>query len=161
MKLNIGCGEFYVEGWTNVDITREEGGPQPDVIAYAHDLPFEDGSASHVYAGHLLEHVELSDVKSILREFRRVLSDTGELMLTGPDLDRAVVGWPELLDELRYGAQRWHGDTHYWESTEAKVLELLEEDGWKAAPVPITQVPSIWPLASQIGWQYAIKAQIV
>lgn len=161
MKVNLGCGEFYAEGWTNVDRTEEEDGPQPDVIASATDLPFPDGSVSQLYAGHVLEHVALETVPDILAEIKRVLSPEGMLMIVGPDIDRARESYPEAVEGILHGDCRWEGDEHLWESRESTVVDLLNEGGWFALPIPITDVKPEWPVTSRIGWQFAILAQPV
>lgn len=159
MKLNIGCGEYYAQGWTNVDRTKIPEGPQPDVIAFAHDLPFRKSAATHIYAGHVLEHIELADVPATLDEFKRVLRKAGQLMVVGPDLDRALQSFPDAVEDIRHGGSRWEGDTHYWESTEAKTVQLLQDGGWNTEIIPIEDVDwELWPLTSKIGWQFAILA---
>lgn len=159
MKLNIGCGDFYAQGWTNVDQVKIDGGPQPDVIASAEKLPFRKSSTTHVYAGHVLEHIALEDIPAVLKEFDRVLRKAGLLMLVGPDLDRALQSYPGMVDAIRNGGCRWEGDKHLWESTETKTLEILRENGWTVTAIPIEDVDEdVWPVVSKIGWQFAILA---
>lgn len=159
MKLNVGCGDFYAQGWTNIDITKVDGGPQPDVVAPADKLPFRKSSATHVYAGHVLEHIALEDIPAVLAEFDRVLRKTGQLMIVGPDLDRALQSFPEVVNDIRYGGSRWEGDKHLWESTEAKTIELLQTAGYTVESIPIEYVDeSVWPVTSKIGWQFALLA---
>ncbi len=74
MKLNLGCGRDIREGWTNVD---RFPGPGVDVVADLDDLPFPDGSAEHVYASHVLEHVV--DFAATWQEIHRVLAVGGTL----------------------------------------------------------------------------------
>lgn len=159
MKLNIGCGEYYADGWTNVDMTKVDGGPQPDVVAPAHDLPFRKSSATQVYAGHVLEHIALEDVPAVLDEFKRVLRKNGQLLVVGPDLDRALASFPEEVETIRHGGNRWEGDKHLWESTETQTVELLHTAGWDTTTIPIADVDlDVWPVTSLIGWQFAILA---
>lgn len=157
--INVGCGEFSAEGYVNVDITSEEGGPQPDIIASALDLPFTKDSAERIYAGHVLEHLAYEDVPKALKEFERVLKKDGILMVVGPDADRARVSYPELLHGILHGDSRWPGDTHLWPSTESTTLALLIAAGWSAVPIPVTSpMLNDWPLVSDVGWQFAIAA---
>lgn len=159
MKVNIGCGEFYAQGWTNVDRTKVEGGPQPDIVASADDLPFEDGDVEYLYAGHVLEHIDIKGIPAILAEFARVLSEDGTLLVVGPDLDRARESHPEAVEGILHGDCRWEGDEHLWESRESTMLDLLEASGWATHPLPIEKVDdTFWPLTSKIGWQFAILA---
>lgn len=157
--INVGCGDFRAEGYVNIDITSVEGGPQPDIVASALDLPFTKGSVERIYAGHVLEHLAYEDVSKALAEFKRVLKKDGLLMVVGPDADRARTQFPEMLDKILYGDSRWPGDTHLWPSTESATLNLILAAGWSAMPIPITS-PALndWPLVSDIGWQFAIAA---
>jgi predicted SAM-dependent methyltransferase len=159
LKVNIGCGEFYADGWINVDRTKEDGGPQPDILASAENLPFEDRSVDFLYAGHVLEHVAISNIPAVLDEFSRVLDSDGTLLIVGPDLDKARKSYPEAVYGILHGDCRWEGDEHLWESRESTVENLLEDAGWSTQPVAIEEVDdSFWPLTSKIGWQFAIFA---
>lgn len=56
MRLNLGCGDFKIDGWVNVD---KYGHFDPDVV---HDLeqfpwPFDDSAAEEVLLNHVLEHL--------------------------------------------------------------------------------------------------------
>lgn len=56
MRLNLGCGDFKIDGWVNVDKYEHFGA---DVV---HDLeqfpwPFNDDAAEEVLLNHVLEHL--------------------------------------------------------------------------------------------------------
>lgn len=158
MRLNIGCGDFKADGWVNVD---RHPSVEPDVLAdVVEGLPFTDGSAELVYAGHVLEHLWLDDVPIALKEISRVLAADGTLMVVGPDSVRARDGgWPpEVLDGILHGKGRWPGDEHRWDSHEAVTVQLLRDAGWTAEPLNVAEVPPPWPVTSRIGWQFAIRA---
>lgn len=158
MRLNLGCGEYRAEGWTNVD-RRDHDGPRPDIVASILQLPFEDGSAERVYCGHVLEHLDYEqELPTALAEVRRVLADDGELMVVGPDIERARASYPEAIPDIENGAGRWPGDAHLWIPTEATTLDVLTEAGFTAWPQAIEAVPASWPVVSRIGWQFAIEA---
>lgn len=157
--INVGCGEFRADGWINIDMTSEDGGPQPDIQASADDLPFEDKSVHRIYAGHVLEHISLDAVPEVLKEFKRVLADDGILAIVGPDLTRAEESFPDEIDNIKYGADRWAGDVHLWDSRESTMLSILLENGWAVEAVPIeSDALNDWPVASRIGWQFAVMA---
>lgn len=156
MKLNLGCGAYPASGWVNVDL--HDDGPQPDVIADLADLPFDDGSAEAVYAGHVFEHIALADVPAVLTEIDRVLAADGVLMVVGPDLDRAEADFLDAVPDILPGEIGKPGEAHLWGSREPLMRRLLTDNGWRAEPLPIVEVPSTWPVVSRIGWQFAIKA---
>ena len=158
MRLNLGCGAYPADGWVNVDL--RDDGPKPDVVADLADLPFDDGSADAVYAGHVFEHVGLEDIPAALQEIDRVLVSDGVLMIVGPDLARAETSYPEAIPDIVPGDPNPDrpGEAHLWESRESLMLQILTDNGWTAKPLPIMAVPYPWPVVSRIGWQFAIEA---
>ncbi len=70
MKLNLGCGNDYREGWTNLDFNR---GVKADVYAdLCTELPFGDGSFSEILLDNVLEHVKRDNYFSFLDELHRI-----------------------------------------------------------------------------------------
>lgn len=75
IKLNLGCGHDFKEGYINVD--------HPDAYVFHnnyeieyHDLsefpwPWDDGEAEHIYMKEILEH--LPDPVRVMKECKRVL----------------------------------------------------------------------------------------
>ena len=67
MKINLGSGQRPIAGFVNVDALPDA--PGVNVVADISDvLPFEDGSASLIYAAHILEHFPHDHVPTMLRE---------------------------------------------------------------------------------------------
>ena len=65
MRVNLGCGQAYMEGWTNVDAS-------PDVKAdiYMEAAQFLRQYADEIdeiYMGHVLEHIMPGDALVTLR----------------------------------------------------------------------------------------------
>ena len=86
MKINLGSGQRPIAGFVNVDALPDA--PGVNVVADISDvLPFENGSASLIYAAHILEHFPHEHVPTMLKEWRRVLRDGGQLLVAVPDLD--------------------------------------------------------------------------
>jgi predicted SAM-dependent methyltransferase len=81
--LNLGCGDELMPGAVNVDL-REDC--NADVIADVRSLPYEDGSASHVFAHDLLEHFSKFETEDLLAEWHRVLAPGGTLSVKMPNL---------------------------------------------------------------------------
>jgi SAM-dependent methyltransferase len=80
--LDVGCGA-HKQVADAVGVDREPG-PGVDVVAdLQHGLPFEDDSADHAFAVHVLEH--LDDLLGAMRELHRVLRPTGVLHVLTPD----------------------------------------------------------------------------
>ena len=68
MKLNLGCNDFKLKGFINIDIDPRVN---PDVVADVCKLPYEDNSVEEIYAGHVLEHIPM--YIDALKEWHRVL----------------------------------------------------------------------------------------
>lgn len=158
LQINVGCGEFRADGWVNVDMTNEDGGPQPDIVASALDLPFADGTVDRLYAGHVLEHLTPEDVVLALKEFQRVIGTDGKAMIVLPDLDVAEAKYDaDLIDAIRYGGDRWAGDKHLWESRPSNFAPMLVEAGLPDATLVsiASLVGTDWPVTAYVDWQYA------
>lgn len=160
MKLNLGCGEHHADGWVNVDGFE---GSRADVITDIRTLPFTDGSASHIYAGHVLEHVHPDALPDVLREIRRVLAPDGQLCIVGPDCDRIDRDKDSALYAMAAEGHDGLGINpyapHLWSCTEALILAYLGECFPDATPIPVADVPECWPVVCRTeAWQCAILA---
>ncbi len=126
LRLNLGCGLQTPEGWINVDgswnarlakhpflrrlltsmhfIAKDKSEIPWSSKILIHDirkpLPFSDGSASAIYASHVLEHLYLEEAQRLIREAFRVLGPGGILRVVVPDLHAIV---QEYLGERPFG----------------------------------------------------------
>lgn len=164
MKLNLGPGPYYEKGWVNVEVCKEF---KADV--YLEDpmvLPFDNESASLVYAGHVLEHIEWERVPTYLDEIYRVLSPQGTLLIVGPDMWRGLELWKKgkletgLSELLEWESlPGWEAPRHFWNCSEKRVTLLMDKEKWVITPVDITSNKlDSWPVVSRIGWQMALLA---
>ena len=153
IHLNVGCGEFTAPGWVNMDLHNKPP-RRPDMLGSILAIPLDDNTCSHVYAGHIFEHIEEEFIWMALSEVKRVLYPGGQLMIVGPDMDRTQKRMKTIRSAIVGGGHRWPGDAHQWVATEAKMLSHL--DGWDTTPIPIREVPPPWPVVSRIFWQFAI-----
>lgn len=81
MKLNLGCGWKYFEGWINCDLYADKVDVRCDVRA----LPFDDNSADEAVFSHCIEHVTREEGLKSLREIHRVLRPGGIVAVETPD----------------------------------------------------------------------------
>lgn len=163
MRVNLGCGDRYADGWHNVD---HQGCPhrKDETVDVCGPLPWT--GITHAYAGHLLEHLYVGQVLSLLRRLRVCMAPDGELMIVGPDVliaqGMAVAGTLDVtLESLTQGARRWTGDEHRWHCTTYDVEELCRSAGWtQVRRVGIQNVPDMWPVADRgPRWQCAVSAR--
>ena len=88
-KLHLGCGTKPIVGWVNVDILPGRGEVQDD-ITKLDTIP--DGSASIIYASHVLEHTSRHTWKAVLALWFRKLQPGGTLRIAVPDF-AAATAW--------------------------------------------------------------------
>lgn len=89
LKLHVGCGQGHLPGWVNIDVH-----PAPLALNVLAGLPFGDGSASHVFVSHLLEHLYFPrDVQPFLAELRRVLAPGGRVRIVVPDVEQCIAAY--------------------------------------------------------------------
>lgn len=169
VKLNLGCGDRYADGWTNVDFGSPHRKDQE--VDLTGPLPWESGSVTHVYLGHVLEHLTLQQCSGLLSQLLPCMDPAGALaMIVGPDVPLAKQMIAEgtfdftyhSLDSLRYGAGRWAGDVHQWECSASAIVDLCRDAGWPVVTdIGIKLVDSFWPVADRVPqWQCAVRAYV-
>lgn len=85
MKLHLGCGKKYIEGYVHIDTIPYD---HIDHVASIESLPFiEDNSADIIYACHVLEHFKRKQTLSVLKEWYRVIKPGGVLRVSVPDFE--------------------------------------------------------------------------
>jgi len=118
-KLQLGCFDQALDGWTNTDVTphlfvarvpglasmlwrmglmaalrydqhRQGIFRRVRYMNVTKRFPFRDSSFAFVYTSHMLEHLAPSDAEFCLREVNRVLRPGGVLRILVPDLDDLV-----------------------------------------------------------------------
>lgn len=82
MKLNLGCGSDYREGWMNVD----QGTCKCDVThnLFKFPWPFEDNSTEFILLSHMMEHFPKDSFIDVAREMYRVCKDGAEIEIISP-----------------------------------------------------------------------------
>lgn len=91
MKLNIGCGDRVIPGWTNVDQRGFEGVEICDI----RKLSEMYNDAEIIYASHILEYFDEREVSDILKDWYSVLVPGGILRLAVPNLEALIVVYRE------------------------------------------------------------------
>ncbi len=167
MKLNLGCGNHYAPGWTNVDIERNDE-VKPDIQGNLMDLPDEIQGVTHVYLGHVLEHLPLGTIAPALSKLWERCVPGVKIVVVGPDcdrarqLDRAGSLYGITLQDVVYGAGRWKNDVHLWECTPGRLERILTRSGVQSVRhVDITSDElAEFPVTSRVNWQCAMLASL-
>jgi predicted SAM-dependent methyltransferase len=116
MKLHIGSGKKYLEGWVNLDILTEN---KVDIIDDASKLSkIEDDSCDIIYASHILEHFGRHDYFKVLQVWYSKIKKDGILRIAVPDFESVVGYYNETKDikkliGLVSGGQKNSYDYHF------------------------------------------------
>ncbi len=98
LKLHLGAGPHYLEGWRNHD--RDVDLRKP--------LPWVDGAAEFIFCEHTIEHLTTPEGVRLIEECFRVLAPGGVLRLSFPDVARIwALGASDIT--RRVDAQRERG----------------------------------------------------
>lgn len=85
MKLHLGCGKRFIEGFIHIDAVEY---PHIDHVCSIDQLSFLPDETCHlIYACHVLEHFKRREVARVLAEWNRVLKPGGVLRLSVPDFE--------------------------------------------------------------------------
>ena len=175
LKLNLGSGPHREPGWLNVDVHRacycesclQDG---PDLVCDIRKLPFEDGCASRVMLGHVLEHLPEDDVVPFLGEVKRFLAPGGKVCIVGPCFDKATAlveaGDPcDMRPAIWPGSnsfenEKYPGEGHQWYPTTDAHLAMVSKVFPIFSEVHLDDVPGEWPFVRFLYWQFAILAEV-
>ena len=167
MRLHLGCGTDYRDGWVNVDANPRA---RADLHCDIESLPaIRDASAQVVEACHVFEHLTLTQARVALREWRRVLRVGGELFLELPDLEACIrilgqASDPHGIDFGMIGIYGWPPDIdregvpqmHKWGWTRATLAQELRRAGFDDVTFP--EVTQTWRPATRLGRDMRVRA---
>lgn len=88
IKLHLGCGETYLEGWINIDAPQAEGGHsgfKVDSVADISALEYPPGTVDEILMNAVFEHFQRHEALRILRNFYGWLKDGGKATIVVPD----------------------------------------------------------------------------
>ena len=155
VRLNLGVHLWPRAGWINID--RYHHAPYVDLYCDVAALPFRDGIAHDIYAGHIIEHFPPEQAPALLREWWRVLAPGGRLGIVIPDVakgrawrDRGLVT-DEWYQSIRNG-QNGPGMCHYAEYTSTSLHDTITAALGCVCLTPII-IDLDKRLVSNIGWQ--------
>lgn len=83
IKLNLGSGGDYIDGYVNVDLYAERADERYDISR----LPQLNETVDEIRAFHVIEHFDYIHGFDVLQEWYRVLKPGGRLHLETPDLE--------------------------------------------------------------------------
>lgn len=143
LKLHLGCGETYLNGYVNIDFPPPKHTVQEisraDVYADIPRLVYPNAVVDEIRLHHVFEHFDRSTALRLLMEWYAWLKEGGRLIIETPDFHRCVEAFlrstqaNEQLKILRhvFGSQEAGWAIHYDGWYEAKFRLVLEAMGYR------------------------------
>jgi hypothetical protein len=130
VKLNLGCGEFTLPGYCNIDLQ-----PPADVVADFRELSFSD--VEEVEMSHVLEHLSWQDTNAVLHQVRLWMRAGGTLRVEVPDMGMILARgvWDKDAEIAVYGIQSGEGEYHKSGFNAEKLRVCLEHTAWRVDQV--------------------------
>jgi len=92
IKLHLGCGTIYKEGWINIDNNSDKNIQKLDLDwDLRNSLPFPDNSVDFIFNEHFLEHLTVEEGIQAIKDFFRVLKPGGTMRIAMPDLEKQLL----------------------------------------------------------------------
>ena len=108
--LNVGCGHsdisqikgFDEDSWKEIRLDVDQS-VNPDILGSLTDMnKVNSGSIDAIYSAYNLDHIYAHEIPSVLKEFKRVLSEDGIAIVRCPDIQTIceVIAQDKLLEPL-------------------------------------------------------------
>jgi hypothetical protein len=148
MKLHLGCGQRYFEGYVNIDYPLSEHSVQQTSIAdeYANllELRYKPGSIEEVRLHHVFEHFPRAVACALLYSWNTWLKKSGTLRIEVPDFEKTgKVALSRFSSKkakavaLRhiFGSQEAYWAVHFEGYTPSSLTEVMQLYGFKVSEV--------------------------
>ena len=147
--LDLGCGDGHLIGdfknIIGIDIDKNNVKKYPSKIIIqdlTKGIPFSDDSFEQIICLEVIEHLkEKEDVKNLLKESYRVLSNEGMMIITTPNKKRWTLlmrkiflkdkKYPYCISEKNIGKCKEFTHMHYHEFSKEEIEKLLKEVGFR------------------------------
>ena len=129
MKLHLGCGEVYLEGYRNIDQPAEAHAVQRKIVADEQadltGLRYPAGSIEEVRLHHVFEHFSRPVAMALAASWGSWLRPGGVLRIEVPDFERTA---RSALRTFASRRRRFIGIRHLFGSREAEWA--VHREGW-------------------------------
>src|SRR3990167_10289285 len=129
LKLHLGCGDYWFEGYINIDSQVFSG---TDMIFNIRDtLPFQPETIETIEAHDVVEHFNRDEVNNMLEDWKRVLIPEGKIIISVPDMDGLIAQYEKDKENtIQQIYSIVDHPSHKWGYTKESMLKLLEHHGF-------------------------------
>jgi predicted SAM-dependent methyltransferase len=152
MKLHLGCGQRYFEGYVNIDYPLSEHNVQltsvADEFADLFELNYPSATIEEVRLHHVFEHFTRAQACSMLSAWNSWLKPGGRVHIEVPDFEKTAKAVLKFMASdkaqsvgLRhiFGSQEAHWAVHYEGYTSKRLKSYLEKFGYAVTEVRQTK----------------------
>jgi predicted SAM-dependent methyltransferase len=86
VKLHLGCGNRYFDGYINVDGEYMKHDPNVTIHDITKPFPISDNCVDEILTVHVIEHISRSLVPPMFKEFHRICKPGGIVAMEWPDM---------------------------------------------------------------------------
>ncbi len=148
MKLHLGCGQRYFEGYVNIDFPLTEHTVQQDSVAdelaNLLELKYADESIDEVRLHHVFEHFSRPVTCALLTNWYGWLKMGGVLHIEVPDFERTAKAALSIFSSEKekfvamrhiFGSQEAHWAVHYEGYSPKSLSRLMETFGFEVTEI--------------------------
>jgi len=148
LRLHLGCGQYYLDGYVNIDFPLTEHTLQQTSVADEfHDLTdmrYPAGKVDEVRLHHVFEHFPRPQAAALVASWHSWLTSGGTLRIEVPDFEASAAlildGATPVRDRrvaMRhiFGSNEAAWATHYDGWSESRLRELMEAFGFEPREV--------------------------
>ena len=165
MKVNLACGQAYMEGWVNVD---DMPTVKADIYAPALDFIRDRGAeVTELYMGHFLEHVMPGYARSLLTLMAQRLPEGAVVSAVTPDMRQIFEAYLRgEIDNEKLNASFVYSyvqpSHHIWCYDEASLIALFKASGFNdVTPIdPLDWEPVFHKDGIESEWQCGVRAVV-
>lgn len=165
MRVNLGCGDEYLEGWVNVDERPET---RADVHADGIEFVRRHGpQISELYLGHLVEHLREEDAAALLHLAATRLPEGAVVSAVTPDMAAIFQAYLDGEIDNRtlnffYVYSYVQPSHHAWCHDETSLHSLFDRAGLiDIEPVDIgSWEPVAYKTGEQSRWQCGVRGRV-
>ena len=144
MKLHLGCGQRYLDGYVNIDYPLDQHNVQIKTVADKHadltKLQYRLNSINEVRLHHVFEHFERAIACALLLTWRSWLKKEGIIRIEVPDFKRTTLSVMSPFSSKRkkavglrhvFGSQEANWAIHYHGWSAIDLRHLLKLSGFE------------------------------
>jgi predicted SAM-dependent methyltransferase len=148
MKLHLGCGQNYLEGYVNIDYPLDHHSVQTksvaDKLADLTKLKYKKGTIEEIRLHHVFEHFPRAQAIALIASWNSWLKPGGLLRIEVPDFEenaKIVLSFrtseAQKMKTLRhiFGSQEAPWANHYYGWSKSNLLSLVTAFGFEKSKI--------------------------